>query len=337
MPVRTLLVSAAMLFASAIAALAANGAAAPLTSQQRPLSAMPIVERIKVPVGPAWLETGFGSVWLSKIDQKLLLRIDPVGHKVIARIPLGVKPQLSIGVGLGSVWLAAPREKLLLQVDPESNQVVRKIPVNLTKETEGSFGVGEGSLWILTNEGGTDSGTLSRFDAASGKVTANIPVRPQSRAAIIAFGSVWVTSSGVGSVTRIDPNTNAVAAEIEVHAAPRFLAAGEGSVWVLSQKDGSLARIDPATNRVTATIDVGVPGPGGDISIAENYVWVSAEHVPLSQIDPHTNRLMRQFAGGRLDDTLRVGFGSAWIVDESHGQIWRVDLARLAGSALLSQ
>jgi virginiamycin B lyase len=125
-------------------------------------------------------------------------------------------------------------------------------------------------------------------------------------------------------------------AEIAVQASPRFLAGGEGSVWVLSQKDGSLARSDPAHNQVTATITVGVPGPGGDISIAENYVWVSAEHIPLSQIDPHRNRLLRQFAGGRLDDTLRVGFGSAWIVDESHGQIWRVNLARLAGLPSLS-
>jgi virginiamycin B lyase len=330
MPVRTWVVNAATVLASVTAARAAIAAAAPLTSPQQALSAMPIVERLKVPVGPAWLETGFGSVWLSKIDHKLLLRIDPVSHKVIARISLGVKPELGIGVGLGSVWLAATREKLLLQIDPDSNQVVRRIPVNLTKETEGSFGVGEGSLWVLTNEGGTDSGTLTRVDATSGKVTANIPVKPQSRAAIVAFGSVWVTSSAAGSVTRIDPHTNAVVAEMQVHAAPRFLAAGEGSVWILSQKDGSLARVDPATNRVTATIDLSVPGPGGDISIGENYVWVSAEHVPLSQIDPHTNRLIRQFAGGRLDDTLRVGFGSAWIVDEAHGQIWRVDMQKLA-------
>jgi hypothetical protein len=74
---------------------------------------------------------------------------------------------------------------------------------------------------------------------------------------------------------------------------------------------------------------LGVPGEGGDLSIGENYVWVSAEGVPLSQIDPRTHRLVRQFAGGKRDDTLRVGFGSAWIVDELKGEIWRVDLSRL--------
>jgi virginiamycin B lyase len=331
------LFNAAMILASVGGALMANAASLPPGYPQQPLAALPIVERIKVPVGPAWLETGYGSVWLSKINSKLLLRIDPASNKVVARIPLGAKPELSIGVGLGSVWVAATHEKLLMQIDPSVNKVVRKIPVNLTRETEGSFGVGEGSLWVLTNEGGTDSGTLTRVDAASGKVTANITVKPKSHAAIVAFGGVWVTSSAAGSVTRIDPHTNTVVAEIPVHASPRFLAGGEGSVWVLSQKDGTLARIDPADNHMAATIDVGVPGEGGDISIAENYVWVSAERIPLSQIDPRSNRLMRQFAGGRRDDTLRVGFGSAWIVDETHGQIWRVDLARLAGLPSLSQ
>lgn len=330
------LVNAALVLAGVSGALTANAAGVPTESRQQSLTALPIVERIKGPVGPAWLETGYGSVWLSKINSKALLRIDPASNKVIARIALGAKPELSIGVGLGSVWVAATAEKLLIQVDPTTNKVVRKIPVNFTKETEGSFGVGEDSLWVLTNEGGTKSGTLTRIDAVSGKVIAHVPVKPQSHAAIVAFGSVWVTSSAAGSVTRVDPHSNTVVAEIPVHASPRFLAGGEGSIWVLSQKDGTLARIDPANNQLTATIEVGVPGEGGDISIAESYVWVSAEGIPLSQIDPRRNRLMRQFAGGRLDDTLRVGFGSAWIVDESHGQIWRVDLSQLGAGVSTS-
>jgi len=31
-----------------------------------------------------------------------------------------------------------------------------------------------------------------------------------------------------------------------------------------------------------------------------------------------------------LDDTLRVGFGSAWVVDEDDGEIWRIDLTQLS-------
>ena len=55
-----------------------------------------------------------------------------------------------------------------------------------------------------------------------------------------------------------------------------------------------------------------------------------AEGVPLTKIDPATNRILSQYVGGRKDDTLRVGFGAAWVVDEENGEIWKIDLARLS-------
>src|ERR1700722_5703167 len=88
------LVNAALVLAGVSGALTANAAGVPTESRQQSLTALPIVERIKVPVGPAWLETGYGSVWLSKINSKALLRIDPASNKVIARIALGAKPEL---------------------------------------------------------------------------------------------------------------------------------------------------------------------------------------------------------------------------------------------------
>jgi hypothetical protein len=91
-----------------------------------------------------------------------------------------------------------------------------------------------------------------------------------------------------------------------------------------------LVRVDPATNRVVANIAIGAPGDGGDLSVSDGFVWVSAEGVPLSQVDSTNNLILRQFVGGKKDDTLRVGFGAAWILDEINGEIWKVDLRRLA-------
>lgn len=315
---------------SSVASPATDTAAAPLKNGQSPLSALPIVDRIRVPPGPAWLEIGYGSVWLSKSESHEVFRIDPRKKRVVATIPVGSDPELGIGIGLNSVWIADPKDHSLTQIDPATNQVVRILHAAVADDPEGSIGVGEGSIWLMTNEQGTDSATLTRIDAASGKIVADIPVRPKSHAVLAAFGSVWVTSEIAGTVTRIDPKRNAVMADVAVHSLPRFLAAGEGSLWVLSQGDGSLARIDPRTNRVLATIEVGVPGEGGDLTIADGFVWVSAESIPLSQIDPKTNQLIRQYVGGRKDDTLRVGFGSAWIVDEDEGEIWRTDLRALS-------
>jgi len=90
-----------------------------------------------------------------------------------------------------------------------------------------------------------------------------------------------------------------------------------------------LIRVDPISNQVTAAIALAVPGDGGDLSVDDKYVWVSAEGVPLSQVNPDNNQLVRQFVGGRKDDTMRVGFGYAWVLDELRGEIWKIDLNRL--------
>ena len=309
----------------------ASAGEAPNKTSRLPVETLPIAARVAVPVGPAWLETGFGSLWVTKINSKEVLRIDPSSNKVIATIRVGSKPELGIGIGLGYVWIADTKDKSIKQIDPSNNQVVHTIGVKLPKETEGSIGVGEGSLWALTDDDDTDSGTLARIDPFTGAVVANIRVNAGSHCALVAFGSVWVTSTAGGAVLRVDPRTNTVVAEITVRRAPRFLAASGDSIWVLNQGDGSLSRVDPQSNQVSASVELGVPGEGGDLSISDDFVWVSAEGVPLSQIDPRTNRVVRQFAGGKRVDTLRTGFGAAWLVDELHGQIWRVDLSRLDG------
>jgi len=300
-----------------------------IASRQSPLSTLPVAERIKVPAGPGWLGVGFGSVWVSEIDSKMVLRIDPGTNHVIAKIPVGSDPELGVGIGAGFVWIADTTDHTISQIDPQGNRVVRTIPVNVASDPEGSIAIDDGSIWILTNEGDTDSGTLTRIDVTSGRVTANIAVRAKSHAVIVAFNSIWVTSTAAGTMSRIDPKTNSIVAEVSVHSLPRFLVASDDAIWVLSQGDGTLERVDPLTNTVVATVEVNVPGDGGDLAVGEHSVWVSGEHVPLTQIDPRNNRVVRQFVGGSKDDTMRVGFGSAWILFERTGRIWRIDLKKL--------
>jgi YVTN family beta-propeller protein len=288
-----------------------------------------MMDRVTVPAGPGWLGVGFGSVWLTKSESRTLFRIDPTTNKVSASIPVGPDAELGIAFGLGSVWIADTRDHLLRRVDPHTNKVVNTFPVNIADEPEGSIAVGAGSLWLLTNDNGTDSGTLSRMNPQTGKVIANIRVKPHSYAVVVAHDSAWVSNSGDASVLRIDTRTNKVTADIAVRASPRFMAAGLGSIWVLSQSDGSLARIDPVSNRVIATIELGGAGPGGDLAVEDGMVWASAEGVPVSMIDPKTNTLVRQFAGGQKADTLRAGFGAVWVVDELQGQIWKLSISQL--------
>jgi YVTN family beta-propeller protein len=169
---------------------------------------------------------------------------------------------------------------------------------------------------------------LSRIDPQTNRVVATIQVASHSFAAAFGFGSVWITNSGEpnaqggGSVQRIDPQTNSVTATIPVGPAPRFLAAGEGAVWTLNQGDGTVTRIDPETGKVAATIPLGVPGPGGDIAAGAGRVWVRADKVLLSVIDPSTNRVVARFGPPAGSGGVRVGDGIVWVTAHDTNTVW---------------
>src|SRR5207249_7950181 len=173
---------------------------------------------------------------------------------------------------------------------------VAAIPITIA-DSEASIAAGEGGVWVMTDR----KGVLSRIDPTTNKVVAQVPVKPNSFAAMAGFGAIWVTNTGElrstenGSVQRIDPKTNSVVATIAVRNQPRFLAVGEGAVWVLNQADGSVSRIDPETNKVVATIEAGVKGFGGDIAAGEGAVWVRGDKVLLVVIDPKTDKVVRRY------------------------------------------
>jgi virginiamycin B lyase len=263
---------------------------------RRTLSSLPITVKMPVPGGPDWLAAGYNSIWVSNGPRNSVSRIDPVKNKVIATIPVGRDPCLGIGIAFAEVWIPNCKDRALSEIDPRTNTLVRTLPVNIAGEGEGAIAVGEGSLWLLTNENGTNSGSLSRIDPVSGHIA---------------------------------KNRNRVVAKIWVGGQPRFAAVGERAIWVLNQADGSVSRIDPRKNRVAAIIAVGVPGPGGDIATGNGFVWVSADGTPISQIDPSTNSLVRQFRGGSGADALRVAYNSVWISDHKRGQVWRIPLPAL--------
>jgi virginiamycin B lyase len=98
---------------------------------------------------------------------------------------------------------------------------------------------------------------------------------------------------------------------------------GQGAIWTLNQGDGSVSRIDPKTNQVVATIEAGIPGAGGDISFGEGFVWVTAKNVPLTKIDPVTNKIVVQFVGTG-GDALRVGEGAIWLCSFFLEKAWHV-------------
>jgi virginiamycin B lyase len=81
--------------------------------------------------------------------------------------------------------------------------------------------------------------------------------------------------------------------------------------------------VDEKSRKVIATIPVGIPGAGGQLSHGADALWATVFDLPLSRIDPQTNRVSRQWIG-RGGDSLRFGHDSIWLTDYYRGLLWRI-------------
>lgn len=286
---------------------------------QRPMSDLSPVAVFPVEGVPDWQVVTEDAVWVSNKPKNTIHRLDVKTNKVVATITVGQKPCSGLAAGFGSIWVPNCGDNTVSRVDIKTNKVVATLPVG-PAHTEGGLTVSEDSVWILSDP----KGTLSRIDPDTNKVVAEISVPPGSFACTFGEGAIWVTSTEKGQLARVDPKTNLVTHTIDVGPEPRFLTFGDGSVWTLNQGDGTVSRVDAKSKRLVSTIEVGVPGGGGEIAFGEGHVWLTVFQIPLTKIDPNTNKVVKQWVGPG-GDAVRVGHGSVWLSNLREQNLWRLD------------
>jgi streptogramin lyase len=178
----------------------------------------------------------------------------------------------------------------------------------------------EDAVWLVTDP----LGKLSRIDPQTNSVVATVDVPAGSAAVLYGDGALWVTTPARNLLTRIDAKTNKVTDAIPVGPGPRFETFGAGSVWTINQGDGTISRVDARSRKVTATVQVGIPGDGGEIAFGLGRIWATVFQIPISEIDPATNRVIRQWVG-EGGDSIRAGHGSVWLSNLRAHTIWRID------------
>jgi YVTN family beta-propeller protein len=244
-----------------------------------------VTAKIKTGPFPAKRVTAFGSVWVTDPEAGTVSRIDPSTNRVVQRIETG-SLTLGIGATADAVWVAVGRQGEALKLEPRSGRIVARVRYAPPKEesfaslvaddrdvwvqdrgtvfridlatlrvvatvalpgpegrADGEVALGAGSLWV-TN---TVDGTVTRIDAATGKVLVRIPVLPAPRGLAFADGAVWVTSFNNGdvAVSRIDPSTNRRAADVEVGSGAADLWVDSDGIWTVAQDDEEIDRISP--------------------------------------------------------------------------------------------
>jgi YVTN family beta-propeller protein len=286
---------------------------------QRDMSTLTPMAVFPVEGVPDWQVVTEDAVWVSNGPKNSLHRLDPKSNTVVAAIEVGKKPCSGLAAGFGSIWVPNCADKTVSRVDIATNKVIATIPVG-PAESEGGIAASSDAIWLPSDK----TGVLSRIDPKTNQVVANIKIAAGSPAAVYGDGAIWVSSTDESLVTRVDAKTNEVTDTIPVGPKPRFLTFGGGSVWTLNQGDGTVTRIDAKTRKPVATIEVGVPGTGGEIAYGEGYVWLTVFQIPLTQIDPKTNAVVKQWVGPG-GDAVRVGHGSVWLSNLRQQNLWRLD------------
>ncbi len=270
--------------------------------------------------GPDWQAITEDSAWTNSRGTDTIFRMDAGSDKVTATVPIP-KPCSGFAVAAGTLWAPSCGDKMIYRIDLITNKIVGKVAVG-PANSEGGIAFGAGSAWMPSESDVAKPGVVSRIDPETNKVIASIAVPPGSYTAVYGYNRVWVSSTEKSVVSVIEPTSNKVIAEIPVDANPRFMAAGEGFVWTLNQGKGTVSKIDPLTMKVVATIETGAPGPGGDIATGEGSLWVTQKTIPITRIDPATNKVMAQFVGPG-GDAMRIGHGYVWLSNGNEGTVWR--------------
>lgn len=285
------------------AALLFSCLAAPAASATE-MPEKPLVIEAKIPRAGDFMRSGFGSVWM--MAGAKLVRINPADNSFTDTKLAGiVGPFRSLAMGEGAVWVPDVTSDVIYKFDPASSTVALTIPFKMG-DSEGSIGVGEGSVWVAEKQ------LLTRFNAESGAEEAQIELPGEGAGVAVAFNSVWVTSTRKNAIYRIDPKTNAVTQATALESRPRFLTADETSLWILDQ-GGFVQAVDGKTGEVTATIEIGPTGGGGDMDAGGGFIWLATQDITLMQIDPKSKSIVARFKDDTVGDGFCFGGGAVWI------------------------
>jgi virginiamycin B lyase len=265
---------------------------------------------------PDWSVVTKDAVWVSSARLNHVVQLLPATNTV--GLTADVKrPCSGLADGFDSIWVPSCGDHVLLRIDPATAKPVATISV-VPANSEGGITVGEGSVWIVSKPS-----TLVRIDPATNKVAASIELPSGSENPLFADGFIWVSSFEHDSLIKVDPRANKIVATIPVGPKPRFLTSGAGSIWTLNQGDGTITRVDEKSAKVVASIPCGLQGEGGEITFGAGSIWAALFDFPLTQVDPKTNAVVKQWAG-KGGDGVRFGHGSVWLSNLMQQNVWRI-------------
>jgi virginiamycin B lyase len=238
-----------------------------------------VTATIRVGRDPVGLAAGFGSIWVANQSSQTVARLDARTGRLEATIPvIGHVSPGQLAVDAEVVWVKAGAR--LWRLDPATNtmtdrtgdwevvggdlaavdgllwlsgrtrdragQIVRvdsstsRVVDRFRTDGDGALAFGGGDVWVA----GIGTKTIYRYDPASARLLARIPIGTVAKRLTAVSGSLWVSSDS-GQVTRIDMATNRITGGFQVSGSAPAVVAGLGSVWIVDAASDALLRLQP--------------------------------------------------------------------------------------------
>lgn len=291
----------------------------------------PVVASIAVDDTPRQVVLAADGLWV--VGERALYRIDPVGNRVAATIPVGtvVAAPAALAVAPGVAWVPAGSSNTLWRVDRATGRVDGRI--GLDRRLLGPVGAAaqDGAVWVSCcafQHGPGPAGVLLRVDTRRNRLVARIPIADGPLAVTAGAGAVWVATAR-GGVLRVDPGSNRVVGRVPLAAGSRVeaIAASPQGIWAVDTGDDNVLRLDPGSGRVG--LAVAAPLPRG-VGVGDGGAWVIVTNDrTLARVDERDGRLRARVPADVVRDVrgIAVGAGALWVT--TGNQVLRLDPRRL--------
>jgi class 3 adenylate cyclase/DNA-binding beta-propeller fold protein YncE len=258
-----------------------------------------------------------------------LLRIDPVGARVIGGVDIPGRP-IGVTTCAATVFVAT-LDGTVSAIDPRTS---KPYPIRVKGAPSDISHVG--ALAAVVTGPPTDTVTIIDGGSATISDVFALPGAPSAAATVAVYGGVvWIANPNAHELERVESPYTGIATGESVPLPPLVtgerasagyagIAAGGGALWVAgNDANHTVWRIDPATRLVTA-----IPLPFAPQAIAAGYggTWVLDQRGDtVATIDWATNRLGQRIHVGLHPSAVAVGANFVWVANELGGTVSRID------------
>jgi hypothetical protein len=278
-----------------------------------------IVDRLPVGARASAVTVGDdGFVWVTSIDARTLVRIDPRTGGTRSTTITGNPLDVAVRGGL-AVVANGPYEVGYEVIDALTGDSITAVRLPGADYAPVAVAAGETGIWVAAS--GPDGENVGRVTApslASGLPTfeqLEVPsapnflfyITPDSGSYVDAAasgGSIWLVRDGGTVLKRLDERHRRVLATTTLPFRSRSIAVDTRGAWVTAVFDDAVARLDPATGEVTMTVPL-CKGTDG-VAIGAGSVWVAcAIDGVVARIDPASGDVVAMIeVGGRPEDVV---------------------------------